>query len=178
MRHSIAMRHVLAPAATLMVLAACVPQPPAPLPPRAPVATPPAPVPVSRGADWRDLPQTPGIWTYRRDPSGSIALFGTADADALLTLRCDARARLVYLARAGSIAAPITIRTSSSARALMARPTGGTPPYVATAFTPTDPLLDAMGFSRGRFVVEQAGSATLSIPAWAEVERVTEDCRR
>ena len=57
------------------------------------------------------------------------------------------------------------------------QPTGGTPPYVALALTASDPLLDAMGFSRGRFVIEQAGAAPLVVPAWAEIERVTEDCR-
>jgi hypothetical protein len=41
-----------------------------------------------------------------------------------------------------------------------------------------DSLLDAMGYSRGRFIVEQAGLPTLVIPAWPEIERVIEDCRR
>jgi hypothetical protein len=34
-----------------------------------------------------------------------------------------------------------------------------------------------MGYSRGRFIVEQSGLPTLVIPAYAEIERVTEDCR-
>ena len=62
------------------------------------------------------------------------------------------------------------------ARTLAVQPTGGTPAYVAVALTPRDALLDAMAFSRGRFIVEQAGAPTLVIPAWAEVPRVTEDC--
>jgi hypothetical protein len=114
---------------------------------------------------------------YRRDARGSIALFGPANADASLTLRCDTAARQVYLSRAGSTPTPLTIRTSSLTRALPIQPTGGTPPYVAVALAPNDPLLEAMGFSRGRFVVQQAGMPALVVPAWAEIERVTEDCR-
>ena len=48
---------------------------------------------------------------------------------------------------------------------------------VAAALPAQDPLLDAMGFSRGRFIVELGGQAPLVVPAWAEVLRVTEDCR-
>jgi hypothetical protein len=73
---------------------------------------------------------------------------------------------------------PMTIRTSTLLRTLPGAPTGGTPPYIAVALTPRDGLLDAIGFSRGRFVIEQAGYPTLVVPAWAEIERVTEDCRR
>ena len=40
-----------------------------------------------------------------------------------------------------------------------------------------DELLDAMAFSRGRFVIEQAGAPTLVVPAYPEVGRVIEDCR-
>ena len=77
----------------------------------------------------------------------------------------------------GTQAGPAVIRTSNVSRTLQLLPTGGEPPYLAVALTPTDPLLDAMGFSRGRFALEQAGSAPLAIPAWPEIERVTEDCR-
>lgn len=129
------------------------------------------------GPDWRDWAPTPGTWSYRQDARGSIALFGAAGGDALLTLRCDRSARTIYLSRAGAATAPLTLRSTSLTRAVAARPTGGTPPYVAAALSPADPLLDAIGFSRGRFVVEQPGSPVLVVPAWAEVERVVEDCR-
>lgn len=145
---------------------------PAPVTPR-----PAAPARAPVGSDWRDWPLTSGTWSYRRDARGSLALFGPAGGDALLTLRCDLSGRQIYLSRAGSVLAPLTIRTTSTTRALAVRPTGGTPPYVAAAFAPNDSLLDAMGFSRGRFVVQQPGAPTLVVPAWAEIERVTEDCR-
>lgn len=163
---------------SILLLASCVPRavaPPAPVERPSPRPLPPPPAPVA--AEWRDRPQTPGTWTYRRDERGSIALFGTVGSDARLTLRCDLGARQVYLARVGSSTAPMLIRTSSTSRQLAVRPTGGNPPYVAVALVPTDPLLDAIGFSRGRFAVEQADTPPLAIPAWAEIERVTEDCR-
>lgn len=44
-------------------------------------------------------------------------------------------------------------------------------------FVASDSLLDALGYSRGRFIIEQQGLPTLVIPAWPEIERVVEDCR-
>ncbi len=173
---------ILAGLALSVAVAACVekapppPPRPAPLPTRAPAPLPPPPPPA---ADWRDWPLTPGDWVYRQDARGSIALFGRPGGDAVLTVRCDIAARMIYLSRSGAGGpAPATIRTTSTARTLGLTPTGGTPPYLAVALAPRDSLLDAMGFSRGRFIIEQAGYPTLVIPAWAEIERVTEDCRR
>lgn len=170
-----------------LALAACVPASRAPAPPPVPTPAPaprmaapmpvlPAPAPAL-GPDWRDWPLTPGTWSYRRDGQGSLALFGSVGADALLTLRCDLGLRRVFLSRSGTVATPLTLRASSSARVLPVQPTGGGAPYVAAALAPTDPLLDAMAFSRGRFTLEQAGAAPLVLPAWAEVGRVIEDCR-
>lgn len=174
--------------ATMMALASCVapvapPRPaptPVPIPTYTPPPPPPRPAPVPLGADWRDWPVTSGEWVYRQDGRGSIALFGQRGADAALTLRCDRTAGTLYLSRAGiaSGAVPMTVRTTTVSRILSSTPTGGTPPYLAVAIGPRDSLLDAIGFSRGRFVVEQPGFATLVVPAWAEIERVTEDCRR
>jgi hypothetical protein len=109
-------------------------------------------------------------------------LFGAGGGNAVLTLRCDAASATLYLSRQGSAATPLTIRTSTVARSLPVQPTSpgpaGSPAYVATRLAARDPLLDAIVYSRGRFIVEQAGAATLVVPAWAEIARVTEDCRR
>ena len=70
-----------------------------------------------------------------------------------------------------------TIRTSTMARALPTQPTGAAPPYIAATLTPDDRLLDAIGFSRGRFVVEAPPLTALVVPAWPEILRVVEDCR-
>jgi hypothetical protein len=167
--------------ATLLALAACVGAPPPPRAVAPPVAAPrptAPPPPVPQAADWRDWPVTPGDWSYRIDGRGSIALFGTPGTDALLTLRCDHQTNMIYLSRQGQAGTPLTLRTSSLARSLTVQSTGAAPAYVAAALSPRDGLLDAMAFSRGRFIVEQNGMPTLVVPAWAEVGRVTEDCRR
>lgn len=174
--------------AGLLALAACVPQPaPAPEPVRPiPVPTPivrpspPAPQPRPLGTDWRDWPQTPGNWAWRQDGRGSIALYGRGGADADLTIRCDRQRGTIYLSRrvdGGAGATRLTIRTSSQLRTLDVAPAGGTVPYVAAELGVRDPMLDALGFSRGRFVVESAGLPPLVLPAWPEILRVTEDCR-
>lgn len=173
-------RPVAARAATALALlfaAGCVPRA-VPAPPPAPTPAPaPAPPPPPAAVDWPDRAVTPGTWRYDRDARGSRALFGQVGADALVVLRCDAAARAVYLSRAGASAAPLVVRTTALSRSLAVRPTGGTPAYVAVALTPRDPLLDAMAFSRGRIAVEQAGAAVLTLPSWAEIARVVEDCR-
>lgn len=150
--------------------------------PPPPAASPaPSPPPVARySGDWRDWPVTPGTWVYRQDGRGSIALFGVLGADADVTLRCDRQARVLYLSRKGAAPdnAPMIVRTSSMVRTLASQPTGAQPAYMATALNPADPLLDAIAFSRGRFIIEQAILPALVIPAWAEPARVVEDCRQ
>lgn len=170
-------------AMAVLPLAGCVaPSQPAPRP-APPVATPrPAPVPTPApapappaSADWRDWPLTPGTWSYRADTQGSTASFGVSGLAPELTLRCDrARSRIV-LTRTGLVSAPaLTVRTTSIARTLPVSPatTGA-----AADLGARDALIDAMGYSRGRFVVQGGGVPTLVVPAWAEILRVAEDCR-
>lgn len=180
------MRRLFLASPALLALASCaapeiVPQSappvPAPAPAPPPVAAPAPAPPPALGSDWRDWPLTPGNWVYRKDDRGSIALYGRAGADADLTLRCDRTRGKIYLSRRSEVAGPLTIRTSTTLKTLNALPTGGTPPYVAVEFAPRDPLLDAIGFSRGRFVVQGGGAPDLVVPAWPEILRVTEDCR-
>lgn len=158
-----------------------VPQPApvaVPVPTPAPAPRPqPTPPPARPAADWRDWPVTPGTWSYRQDARGSIALFGRAGADADFTVRCDRARGRIFISRRGEGAGSLVIRTSSTLRSLDALPTGGSPAYVAVELGARDSLLDAIGYSRGRFVVEGAGLPALAIPAWAEMLRVVEDCR-
>lgn len=177
----------LVPLTIAAMLASCtapaiVPEParPVPVPSPTPAPLPPQPIPTPppvAAADWRDWPVTPGNWVYRQDDRGSIALFGRVGEDADLTLRCDRNRMRVYFSRRGEAAGPLVIRTSSTLRSVDAMPTGGTPAYVAADLAPRDPLLDAMGHTRGRFVVEMAGVPALVVPAWGEILRVIEDCR-
>lgn len=156
----------------LLVLTQCVrPSQPPPAPPPAPrpVQAPPPVAPVTPVGDWLTWPLTPGDWRYGRDGRGPVASYGTA-----LTLRCEGGRMLLTRTGAAPATTALTIRTSSTVRALPAMTSAGT---ATAAVTARDPILDAMGFSRGRFTVESAGAPPLVVPAWAEVLRVTEDCR-
>lgn len=150
----------------LLPLAACVPPAPPPAAPPPPPVAAHAPPPPPAAADWRDRPRTPGDWAYARDGSGSRASYRPGGA----TLACgpDRRVRLAVEGRAPG---PLTVRTSTASRTLAPGPDG------AVTLDPRDPLLDAMAFSRGRFALEQPGHPPLSLPSWAEVGRVVEDCR-
>ncbi|KQN25424.1 hypothetical protein ASE86_04070 [Sphingomonas sp. Leaf33] len=169
---------LLAGLAGSIALSACVPTaeapPPAPARPiprpvRMPVATIPAPPPSS---DWRDWALTPGTWRYAADPRGSRATFGQGGVP-VLTLTCDRAGTVVRMVRGGTATTTLTVRTSTTARSLAAQTVAG---GVEAVLPAGDRLLDAMGFSRGRFVVE-GGPTPLVVPAWAEVLRVVEDCR-
>jgi hypothetical protein len=147
------------------------PRPPAPMGP----ATPP---PASPGAPalaaWADAPLSPGRWVYQPSPgAGSRALFGPANAPSF-QIACNS-ARLLTLTRSGAGAGALTIRTSSTVRALPAAPTAQ---GLSAQLAAGDPLMDAIAFSRGRFAVEAPGAPALVIPAWPELARVVEDCRR
>lgn len=163
-----------------VLLVGCVapssPPPQAQAPVR-PVPMRPAPVmPPAPAGDWRDLPLTPGTWQYRGTPGGSAASFGARDAAPVATLTCERAGGRVTLTmvsprpQAGSV----SVRTSSTVRAVAVQPVAG---GVAMRLPANDRLLDAMGFSRGRFVVEGPAVGRLVLPAWAEILRVTEDCR-
>ncbi len=139
--------------------------------------------PVTAG--WRDAAQTPGAWTYATEPGGSAARFGLPGAAPLLVLRCDRARPAVMIQREslGSGTLPASVTTSSGARRLSAAPASGSPKaqnapiLFEVALAATDPLLDAMAFSRGRFLFEMGGAPVLILPAWAELGRVIEDCR-
>ncbi len=175
------MRRRLVVLAGLAVVGGCV-APRTPPPARPPAATPapaPAPGPPALSRDWRDWPAAPGTWLYRPDPGGSRATFGPANEGARLTLRCDLASRSVTLSLAGAAGAAgamMMVRTSS---ADLRWPVSPDPASVQLAATraAADTGLDAIAFSRGRFVVEVPGTPPLVVPVWAEVARVIEDCR-
>jgi hypothetical protein len=151
-------------------------------PPRLPAVTPaPPPVIQNNSGGWEDWPATPGDWAYRQDPRGSVALFGAPGRDAMFLVRCDTTARKIYASRTGTFppgeTGRMTIRASTGLQTYPVANTQGATPYVAAELQPMDRHLDAMAFSRGRFVVSVKGSTDLVIPAWPELTRVVEDCR-
>lgn len=153
-------------------LAGCVPRPEAP--PPAPPPPPPAPAPElpppppEPPADWRDAPLSAGDWSYRGDGSASVATYGTGAFE----LRCTGGQ--ISLVRAGSNGGSLAVRTTFGDRSLPVRPEGGA---VVATLASSDPLLDQIAFSRGRFLIQAAGVAPLILPAWPEPVRVIEDCR-
>ena len=171
------MRHVFAAAAVALMIASCAPRrpAPAPAPPPQPAPPPPAPAPPPPGPlAWEDAPLSPGDWTYRNEGGVSVAAFGAAGAASLI-VRCESN-RSISLTRAGvsSAASSLTVRTSFGARRVAA----ATAPSGVTATTSaTNPVLDELAFSRGRFAIEVDGAPLLIVPAWPEPARVVEDCR-
>jgi hypothetical protein len=167
-------------AIAVLPLAGCVAPsapPPSPAPPVA-VPTPaptPAPAPPPRAADWRDWPVAPGTWSWRAEAQGSVASFGYPGQSPELTLRCERARGRILLERRGQPAGPsLTVRTTSLLRTLAV---AATPSGASADLGARDTLIDAMGYSRGRFVVEGGGLPVLVVPAWPEILRVAEDCR-
>ncbi|MCF2513743.1 hypothetical protein LVY65_01500 [Sphingomonas sp. G124] len=126
-----------------------------------PAATQVAPLSFEPG---KALPLAPGQWSYIPTAGGSLASFGSA-----VTLRCDRTTRTVTITRpsSGVATGPLTFATSSLIRTL---PLGG-------RLLANDPLLDAIAFSRGRFLMSDGAGPILAIPAWPEAARSIEDCR-
>ena len=187
--------------APLLVLAGCAtpsaPPPAAAPPPRIPVlAAPRQPIPLAPLANWLDYPATAGDWRWRHDSGQSRASFVGADGAELLVLRCERARGLLVIERRGARLSPATPPadpllaeaqtqlsiTTTSRVALLAQPLvepdeARGAEALAVALPVGDPLLDAMAFSRGRFMVEARGWMPLYLPAWPEVARVIEDCR-
>lgn len=169
-------------AALAASLAACVPSSRAPLPQPAPTTST-RPVPAATTAPvaplatrWEDLPITPGTWTLAETTGAVTASYGAPGSEARLVLRCDRTSRQVSVERAGTTPR-LVIRSETRNATLPARPgAGGLPTSIATV-PGSDPILDAMALSRGRFAVESPGLSTLVLPAWAEVSVVVEACR-
>ncbi len=163
-------------------LASCVAPPkPAPAPPAPPppaLALPAAPP----QQDWRDVPLTPGNWTWRGGAGqSSIAQYGLAGQGAQFALRCDLATRAVIFSRGSgstaTVASSMGFTTSFGLFSLAASYGGGQPPAIVAQASARDPRLDQIAFSRGRFLVDVAGQPRLVLPAWPEVARVIEDCR-
>jgi hypothetical protein len=117
-----------------------------------------------------------GRWTYRSHAGGSEAAFADAGGTRL-TLRCNRAVRTVSIARSGVPAAAPTLSvwTTSLSRSVPARFEAS---RILTAdLAATDPLLDAIAFSKGKWATSALGAPTAAYPAWAEPVRVIEDCR-
>lgn len=133
---------------------------------------------------WRDVPLTQGDWAYLREGTCSVAAFTSPQGQRLFTLSCHRERGSLTIARIGSAAGPTpaTILTTYAARPVSIVPLGpaeaGSNSQILTlSLRTSDPVLDEMAFSRGRFAFEVNGLPTLYLPAHAELGRVIEDCR-
>ena len=161
-------------ALSVLALAACVPAsaPPAPLPAPPPAPLPPPPLPAAPPTDWQTGPLAAGDWTYTASSNTPLATFQSARAS--FTIRCQ-QGRAIWLGVAGAQGDALEIRTSYGARRLPAERVHLN--EMLAQLPVSDPLLEQMAFSRGRFLVAIEGGPSLVVPAWPELARVIEDCR-
>ena len=119
----------------------------------------------------------PGNWSFVAAAGSSEATFSDTSARPQLSLVCTRATRRITLSKPASAAAPaLTVWTSSATRNLPTTFNAATG-RISADLVATDPLLDAMALSRGRFAVYVAGAPSLVVPPWPEVTRVVEDCR-
>ena len=157
----------------MLALGACVPRAAAPAPVAlpavrpAPAPSPPPLVPAPPPADWSTAPLSPGDWSYRVSAGMPTANYGP------FGIRC-MPGHNVQVSLLGPQGPAIVVRTSYGERRLPGNPDH----FQSYATLPaSDPLLDQMAFSRGRFLVTSEGGGSLIVPAWPELARVIEDCR-
>lgn len=162
--------------AAAVTMGACVPgrAPPAPEPASRPVPrlAPPAPAPVPPPVDWEAGPLSGGDWLYSPSPTTPHSVYRSGELTFIVS--CERR-RAVALSLGGVQGRALTIRTSYGERRLPTTRVHNN--YLIVELPPSDPLLEQMAFSRGRFLVGAEGGAALVLPAWPELARVVEDCR-
>lgn len=164
-----ALRHAIA-LPLLVGIAGCAPIPkPQPAPPPAAVrpAPPPPPAAPVAALGWEDRTLTPGDWRY--DAASRTASYGVTGAATLTSLRCEGGAIMLSVPGLAS-ASRATLHSTAGVDALAL--SNGEMRLAAN-----DPRLDRMIFSRGRFAIEDDLGRALTLPAWAEIGRVVEDCR-
>ena len=118
----------------------------------------------------RAAPVVPGRWTYSTTARGSQAVL-----PGRFVIMCDRYARRVTLRRIEAVAVAVSVQ--SGAMTITTDLGSATVPAGGVMLN-TDRLLDAIAFSRGRFIVTGGGSASrLIIPTSPEAARSIEDCR-
>jgi len=107
----------------------------------------------------------------------SVARFGVAGAAPVATLSCDRAAGALNLWRTGAATGAVPLVITSTSVRRMVNGTADAAGGVGATLAAKDPALDAIAFSRGRFMMEVPGNPALYLPSWPELTRVIEDCR-
>ena len=121
------------------------------------------------------MPISQGIWVYRTDDRGSVALFGPANSEASFVVRCNRAERRIYFSRAGSLdggSGTMAFQASAGQRSYAAQNVTGEQPYIAAATGASDAYLDTIAYSRGRVTVAVTGQ-----PAARDTELARNDPR-
>ncbi len=178
--------------AAALPLSACVESPDAPPPPRSSVSPPlpPAralppvtatPPTTAAAGDWTDWALAQGDWRYRSVANGSIAQFGVDGGEVQFSIRCDRPRAQISLSRAGNFPAGetgrMTIRATNGLQTYTVANSADGAPFVVATLATNDAQLDAVIYSRGRFLVSVKGGRDIVVPNWSEFARVVEDCR-
>jgi len=163
---------------TLALGACTVPAPPPPAPAPVVQVARPAPPPVAQPLDWQSAPLADGHWQLDTAHNPAQARFAAPSQQ--VTVQCSADRRYLQITLHASHHVPLTptlaITTSRSQRVLDASPLEGS--RLLVNLPAGDKLLDAIAFSRGRWMVEVPGLAPLILPATPEFGRVVDDCRQ
>jgi hypothetical protein len=118
-----------------------------------------------------------GDWSYSQISGGTQASFLTAGGAPQIDIRCLRASRQVVFSKPATGAVPfLNVWTSSLTRDLPASYEPAVRRLVARVSV-TDPLLDALVYSRARIAFTVRGSPQLVLPNFPEVTRVVEDCR-
>jgi hypothetical protein len=129
-----------------------------------------------------DAPATPGTWRFSTEQArigrySSAAFVGVDGVEAFAVVCAFGNSVGLQRSVRTNRNLQMTIRTETATVSRLVPPDPEGQPFVNAVVAPSDPILDAMALSKGRFAVETEGLATLYLPTWAEVSRVIEDCR-
>lgn len=95
----------------------------------------------------------------------------------MAALSCEPASRTLNLWRTGAASGPVPLVITSTGTRRMLNGTPDAAGGVSATLAASDPLLDAIAFSRGRFMMEVPGNQPVYLPSWPELTRVIEDCR-
>jgi hypothetical protein len=162
-----------------ILAASCVAPPVGGPPPRParPVTVAPPPAAVAPPAPVQPGAVEAGTWSYARMSDSTAARFSSGDnvRFALMCRLTERNVMIQFARKQHSIGeADLVLRGSTATKAFRAKTTVGFVTYVSVPAT--DPILDAIAFSRGRFGASVDGDERW-YPAWPEIARVVEDCR-